>query len=163
MGYMKEEKIIVFLNDLKKNLINYEEQYGDEFEIYFDDSLVRYGSKIANLETMLYDCEKAEDAFYTADCSLAEFYDDPYLDVYISCEGSVYEDVYGYSAYGGDDHKKDLYDAFDDAAEANGLTMDFCDGALAFQSDESWEKQIEDNLIERKRIEEELRRKMEEI
>ena len=144
MGYMKEEKIIVFLNDLKKNLINYESKHGDELEIYFDDSLVRYGSKVAGLQAVLYNCEEMEDAFDTADCSLEEFYDDPYVDVYISCEGNVYEYVYGYSAHGGDDRRKDLYDAFIDAADNNGLTMEFCGGALAFQSKESWDKQEED-------------------
>ena len=144
MGYMKEENIIGFLRDLRKNLTEYEDKHGDEFGIYYDDILIRYGSKVACLQTMLQNCEEPEDAFYAADCSLDEFYDDPYVDVYISCEGNVYEFVYGYSAYGGDARKKDLYDAFVNAADNNGLIMDFCGGALSFTSDESFRKQEED-------------------
>lgn len=97
---------------------------------------------------MLQNCEEPEDAFYAAYCSLDEFYDDPYVDVYISCEGNVYEFVYGYSAYGGDARKKDLYDAFVDAADNNGLTMEFCGGALSFTSDESFRKQEVDEKYE---------------
>lgn len=163
MGYMKEEKLIGFLRYLKKNLIAYEDKHGDEFDVYFDDSWVRYSSKIANLQSMVFICEEPETAFETADCSLEEFCDDTYVDVYISCEGNIYEYVYGYSAYGGDARKKDLYDAFVDAADNNELTMDFCGGAFSFQSKKSWDKQNEDEKIERERMEDEFRSWKEEI
>ena len=158
MGYMKEERILDFVRDLKKNLIKYEDNYGGEFGIYSYEYYVRYGSKIANLQTMIYFCEDPADAFDPADCSLEEFYDDPYIDVYISCEGSMYEAVYGYDAYGGDEKSKALHDAFNDAAEKYGMTMGFCDGALSFQSKESWDKQDEDEKIEWERMEDEFRR-----
>lgn len=141
MGYMKEERILDFFRDLKENLIKYEDNYGGEVGIYFDDDYVRYGSKIANLETMIYICEDPSDAFDPADCSLEEFYDDPYIDVYISCEGSTYEAVYGYVSHGGDEKRKALYDAFNDAAEKYGMMMDFCGGALGFTSEESSQEQ----------------------
>ena len=117
MGYMKEERILDFFRDLKENLIKYEDSYGGEFGIYFDDDYVRYGSKIANLQTMIYFCEDPADAFDPADCSLEEFYDDPYIDVYISCEGSMYEAVYGYVSHGGDEKRKALHDAFNSVGE----------------------------------------------
>lgn len=144
MGYMKEERILDFLRDLKENLIKYEDDHGDEFGVYFDDDYVRYGSKIANLQTMIYNCEDPADAFAPADCTLEEFYDDPYIDIYISCEGGTYEAVYGYVSRGGDEKKKTLHDAFNDAAEKYGLMMDFCGGALGFTSEESLQEQNKD-------------------
>ena len=132
MGYMKEERIFDFFRDLKENLIRYEDSYGGEVGIYFDDDYVRYGSKIANLQTMIYNCEDPADAFDPADCSLEEFYDDPYID---------YEAVYGYVSRGGDEKKKTLHDAFNDVAEKYGLMMDFCGGALGFTSEESFQEQ----------------------
>ena len=58
---------------------------------------------------------------------------------------------------------KALYEAFETSAEDLDMTMDFCDGALSFQSDESWKKQNEDDEIERERMEEESRRRREGI
>ena len=43
------------------------------------------------------------------------------------------------------------------------MTMGFCDGALSFQSKESWDKQNEDEKIEWERMEDEFRRWKEEI
>ena len=117
MGYMKEERILDFVRDLKKNLIKYEDNYGGEFGIYSYEYYVRYGSKIADLQTIIYFCEDPSDAFDPADCSLEEFYDDPYIDVYISCEGSMYEAVYGYVSHGGGEKRKALHDAFNSVGE----------------------------------------------
>ena len=52
--------------------------------------------------------------------------------------------MYGYSAYGGNDSRKDLYDAFVGAADDHGLTMEFCGGAFSFTSDESFRRQEAD-------------------
>ncbi len=159
MGYMSEEKIFKFLRELKDNLIKYEDKHGEEMgSVDYSDACVRYGSKIAYLESMVFICDDIVDAFEPADISLEEFYDDPYTDIYISCEGGIYEWVYGYESRGGDERKKDFHDAFSDAAENNGLTMDFCGGALAFQSEESWDRQNADEKAEREKMDEEFRR-----
>ena len=142
MGYMSEERILNFLKELKDNLIKFEDKHGEEWgSVSYDDDYVRYGTRIANLNSMVFVCNDIVEAFEPADRSLEEFYDDPYIDVYISCEGGIYEMVYGYVSRGGDERKKDIHDAFNDAAENNGLTMDFCGGALGFTSEESFQEQ----------------------
>lgn len=127
---MNELKIQSFLTMLSKNLQEYEEEY----DLYFGNMIVRYGSKMASFSEISFFDENPLDAFYDADCSIEEFLDDPETDVELIfiCEGSIYEKLY-YKA-GTNEECSKLYNAFVDAASENGFYMDFGGGRLLFYS-----------------------------
>lgn len=138
MGYMKEKKILKFLKDLAKNLRRVDRKYAIEFY----DQEVRYGSKRADLVSVFF-CSTLEGiaaCFQETDCPLKDFRKDPDLEVFIACEGTMYEKVYLHVASGGSEKNKALYDAFTDAAEKHGMYMSFCDGALGFYPSEESEE-----------------------
>lgn len=139
MGYMEEGKVIEFLDALVEKLAPIAEKY----DIYDEFGEVRYDNKIGWLSSML-EYGFSKDSFEEADCSIAEFTADEYCDIYLSCEGTVYEAVYRYSASGGDAMKKELYDAFMDTNADFDMLMEFDDGAFRFTSDESWKRQNEE-------------------
>ncbi len=154
MGYMSEEKVIQFLRTLGERIRSVGEEYAIEGDL--DDIVVRYASKtlgIMDVADGYDDPEKWEEA----DCSLAEMKDDPYLDVYIICEGEWYEEIYQHVERGTGGFGEALYEAFNSSAEDYDMTMDFCGGALAFQSSESWDKQNEDEQIEREKADKIIR------
>ena len=156
---MKEERVIEFLKRLGERIKKVVEEYDLEDDL--DYVWVRYSSKELGIMDVV-DGFDDPSKWMDADCSLAEFTDDPYLDVYVICEG-WYGKIYRHVGYGTAGLGKALYEAFETSAEDFDMTMDFCDGALSFQSAESWKKQNEDDEIERERMEEESRRQREEI
>lgn len=154
MGYMSEEKVIMFLKDLGERIRTAAREYDIEYELDYVN--VRYSSKTLGILDVADGYDDPE-KWTEADCTLAELKDDPYLDVYIICEGELYDSIYQHAGHGTDGSGKALYEAFIASAEEFDMTMDFCDGALAFQSKESWDKQEADERMERERIDKEIR------
>lgn len=141
MGYMKEEKILDFLRDLKISLKQFDEKYG----MIYGDQIVRYNDKVVSLEDMVCSCDELETIFRETDCPIEEFYRDPFTDVFIFCEGELYDKVSDAEAFGGDEESEALYHAFAEAAEKHGMSMEFYMGAFGFLSDES-NKKLEEIL-----------------
>ncbi len=153
MGYMSEEKVVRFLKVLGERIKTVGEKYYIEDDL--DYVFVRYSTKILGILDVA-DGNDDPEKWTKAYCPLSEMKDDPYLDVYITCEGDWYKAIYQHVSYGVGGLGELLYEAFNSSAEDFDMTMDFCDGALAFQSAESWDKQNEDERKERERLDKEF-------